>query len=139
MRSRLEFSAVTKREAHERSGGLCECHMIPWLARPDGCGMKLTIGNIFYEHINPDRIRPDNSLLNCATLVRICWRQKTADYDLPVIAKSNRTRDLARNIKQERKGRPLVGTIASGIKLSLNGGTPTWRDSGRPVFGKSRS
>lgn len=29
--SRLEFSNKTKRAAYERSGGLCECHLIPWI------------------------------------------------------------------------------------------------------------
>jgi 5-methylcytosine-specific restriction protein A len=30
--------------------------------------------------------------------------------------------------------RPLPGTYRSGIKLSLNGGVPVWRDSGRPLW-----
>lgn len=35
-------------------------------------------------------------------------------------------------IKLKAKGRPLIGTIASNIKLSLSG-PPRWRDSGRIV------
>jgi hypothetical protein len=70
MNRRLEFTAATKREAFARSGGICECHRIPWLKRPDGCGVRLVAGGIFYEHVTPDAIRPDNSLENCAVLSR---------------------------------------------------------------------
>lgn len=97
--SRLNFTSATKREAFRRSGSICECHMIPWLRRPDGCGVKLVAGAIFYEHIIPDAIRPDNSVENCATLTKTCWREKTANYDLPMIAKSNRNQDRARGIR----------------------------------------
>jgi hypothetical protein len=72
MNRRLEFTAATKREAFARSGGICECHRIPWLKRPDGCGVRLVAGGIFYEHVAPDAIRPDNSLENCAVLSRTC-------------------------------------------------------------------
>jgi hypothetical protein len=51
MRRRLEFSAETKRQAFERSGDICECYLIPWLKRPNGCGAKLGIGNVFYDGI----------------------------------------------------------------------------------------
>ena len=97
--ARLEFTAATKRDAYDRSGGVCECHLIPWLNRPDGCGVRLRDGQMNYEHINPDNIRSDNSLDNCAMLSRTCWREKTDRYDRKVIAKSNHVRDRARGIK----------------------------------------
>lgn len=78
--------------------------MVPWLNRPNGCGHALNDGAIYYEHIIPDNIRPDNSLENCAVLCKTCWREKTAKYDLPVIAKSNRTRDRAQGIKKPKRG-----------------------------------
>jgi hypothetical protein len=133
MHRRSEFKAETKRDAFARSRGICECHRIPWLRRPRGCGVRLVSGSIFYEHVNTDFHSGDNGLDNCATLSRTCWREKTARYDIPSIAKTKRIRDLARGIKREPKGRPLNGTVASGIKLHLNA-PPTWRDSGRPLW-----
>lgn len=120
MRKRLEFTAQTKRDAYDRAAGFCECHMIPWLRRPDGCGVALGVGNIFYEHINPDNIRSDNSLRNCACLVRTCWREKTDTYDRKVIAKSNHARDLARGIRQ-KSFRPLPGGRDDTIKKTMRG------------------
>lgn len=120
-RSRLEFTAATKRDAFSRSGGICECHRIPWLNRPDGCGVRLVAGNIFYEHINPDAIRQDNSLDNAAVLCKTCWREKTDHYDRPVIAKSNHVRD--RHIGAVMTPQEvIVGTIASGWKNHMRGG-----------------
>ena len=97
--SRLEFTKQTKREAYDRSGGICECHRCPQLRRSLGCGSRLGIGNIFYEHINPNEFKQDNSLSNCAALCKTCWKEKTAAHDLPTIAKSNRVRDRARGIR----------------------------------------
>jgi len=100
--SRLEFTAKTKREAYERSGGVCECHLVPMLKRRKGCGQRLVDGRIRYEHILPDAIAQDNSLDNCAVLSMGCWREKTDTYDRPTIAKANHTRDRARGIKPRR-------------------------------------
>ncbi len=96
---RLNFTAVTKRNAFDRSRGICECYLVPWLSRPQGCGVKLVAGAIFYEHIIPDNIRPDNSLNNCAALTKTCWRKKTDNYDRKIIAKSNHSRDRNRGIR----------------------------------------
>ena len=106
MSGRLEFSPQIKRLAYQRSEGICECHLVPMLRRPKGCGQKLGVGNVFYEHIIPDKLKSDNSLDNCAALCKTCWKEKTSSYDLPTIAKSNRVRDRARGIKPTR-GRRL--------------------------------
>lgn len=120
--TRREFSAPTKRDAFDRSGGICECHI---LARrgikgfsSEGCGQKLSPGNTFYEHVDPDALRGLNDLDNCAVLVKTCWRLKTDTYDLPRIASNNRKRDRARGIKPQDYP-PLVGTRRSGIKLPM--------------------
>ena len=92
--SRREFSKDVRREAHARSGGICECYRIvgvPGLI-PGGCGQPLGTGNTFYEHILPDNIEPRPVLENCAVLTKTCWKLKTK-YDLPLIAKNNRVRD----------------------------------------------
>jgi 5-methylcytosine-specific restriction protein A len=118
---RLEFSAQTKRQAFARSAGICECHRIPWLKRPDGCDVALVAGGIFYEHITPDAIRPDNSIENCAVLSRTCWRKKTARFDVPTIAKSNHIRD--RHIGAVATPQQvIVGSRASGWKNHMRGG-----------------
>ena len=122
--SRLEFTAKTKRQAYERSGGICECHLIPWLNRPKGCGASLR-ATVYYEHVIPDGIAKNNDLENCAALCLTCWREKTDAYDRKVISKSNHTRDRARGIKR-RKGRPLPGTRASGIRKRMDGTVEKW-------------
>lgn len=100
--SRLEFTAKTKRAAFERSGGICECAIVPMLNRPQGCGTRLTEGRIRYEHIVPAELTRDNSLENCAAMSLGCWREKTDSYDRKVIAKSNHQRDRARGVRKAR-------------------------------------
>lgn len=118
--SRLEFTAKTKRQAFERSSGICECRMVPMLNRPQGCGQKLSEGRIRYEHIIPDNIRPDNSLDNCAALSLGCWREKTDTYDRKIIAKSNHVRDKARGIKR-KPGRSFATNRNSLFKRKMDG------------------
>lgn len=100
-RRRNNFSKDTKRQAYERSNGICECHLIPHVFKV-ACGCALSPGNTFYEHIDPDKISGRNDLGNAAVLTKTCWKRKTADYDLPTIAKSNRTQDRARGIYKPR-------------------------------------
>ncbi len=118
---RLDFTAATKRDAFARSAGICECHRIPWLNRPDGCGVKLVAGAIFYEHVIQDAIRQDNALSNCAVLTRTCWKEKTARVDLPTIAKSNRTRSKHIGAVATPQ-QVIVGTRASGWRHKMAGG-----------------
>ncbi len=133
---RLEFPSETRRQAYKRSNGICECHRIPWLNRPTGCGVKLGPGNVFYEHITPDAIRPDNSIENCAALAKTCWSEKTATYDLPLIAKSDRQQDRHRGIRPTPR-QALVGSRSSNIKIRI-GKPPVWRDSGKPLWSDRR-
>jgi hypothetical protein len=94
---RREFSKATRREAHQRSQGICEC---PRLAAagipgftPEGCGQRLGPGNTYYEHIVCDGINGEPTLENCAVLVKTCWRRKTDTYDQPTVSKAKRQRD----------------------------------------------
>lgn len=120
IRRRNEFSAQTKREAFERSRGICECHLIPHVFKTP-CGLPLGQGNTFYEHIDPDKISGRNDLANAAVLTKTCWRHKTRIYDLPTVADNNRMQDRARGIRRI-VDRPLVGTIGSGWKHKMAGG-----------------
>lgn len=114
---RNNFTKETKRLAFERSNGICECHLIPHVFKV-ACGCKLTDGNTFYEHIDPDAISGRNDLDNAAALTKTCWSFKTNSYDKRVIAKSNRTLDRSRGIRGAQFN-PLPGTKASGIKMPM--------------------
>ena len=111
---RREFSKETKRLAFARSNGVCECHRIPELGRPEGCGVYLRVGHINYEHVFQDALGGDNDLENCAVLVRNCWREKTDEIDLPLIAKNNRQADGARGIRNDRT--ITAWRVSGGIK-----------------------
>jgi len=112
---RREFTMQTKREAYERSGGLCECHLIPGHV---GCGAVLHPGFIFFEHIIQCDMGGDNSLENCAVLTKTCWKAKTAGIDLPLIAKGRRIRDREHGIRKRSRFRGWR-TFA---------GRPVWND-----------
>ncbi len=134
--TRSEFNSNTRREALKRSNGYCECGL---LARAgiagfhiQGCGVRLVIGAIFYEHVNTDWHSSDNSLENAAVLTKTCWRKKTPQ-DQRLIAKTKRVVDRAFGTKSFAY-RPLPGTIRSGIKLSLRPRSrPIDRETGREL------
>jgi hypothetical protein len=107
---RLEFTKQTKRDADERSGGICECHRLKGIAgfTGEGCGIALGPGNRFFEHIICDGLRKDNSLDNCAVLTKTCWKRKTA-WDQPVVAKAKRVWDAWRGING-RTSQPVPGS-----------------------------
>jgi hypothetical protein len=138
-RSRSEFPIGVKREALERSGGICECHLVPFLMKLyDGkpCGQKLGPGNCFYEHIEPDWITKDNSLGNCCCLVKTCWHAKTNSFDKPTIADVRRQTDRHFGIKAAPR-EVLVGTFRSGIKKTLRGAVLD-RETGLPWHERNR-
>lgn len=120
---RNNFTKATQREAFARSKGICECNLLARAGIPgfsvDGCGVHLGIGNTFYEHVNPDALSKDASLENCAALSRTCWKQKTASFDLPVIARTKRIEDDARGIKDPWRKR-LPGGKDSPFKIKIN-------------------
>jgi hypothetical protein len=112
---RREFSAKTKRLAWERCNEQCE------YIRPDGtrCRAPLATGRFIYDHCDPDWYSKDNELENCSVICLPCNREKTAK-DQGDIAKSKRIID--KRIKARKpKGRPLMGTKASGFKKKFNG------------------
>lgn len=117
---RREFTKETRRAAFARSGGVCECHLVPQLKRPRGCGQRLGSGNTFYEHIIQDGIGGDPSLDNCAALVKTCWREKTDLHDAPTVAEAKRQRDRDIGIgRADLNSPPLPGSKRSGWKNHL--------------------
>jgi len=119
MTPRAEFPSSVKRAALERSGGICECHLIPHVF-PIPCRRPIGPGNTFFEHIDPDAISKRNDLENAAVLTKTCWRIKTDNYDKPVIAKVRHVRDYNFGIK-DRWRRKLPFGRDSNIKQKLDG------------------
>lgn len=130
---RAEFPANVKREALERSGGICECYLIPHVFKTF-CGASLGPGNTFFEHVNVDNFSKDNSLRNCACLSKTCFKYKTANYDLPIIAKAKRNFDAHNGIVRPRRtlpggrGDPFYFTPGSTHPIDRKTGLP-WRGS----------
>lgn len=115
---RREFSARIKAAAALRANGKCEAALIPHVLEP--CNVKLTVGNIFYEHVDPDGLVGEPTLQNCACLCKACWRIKTRKYDIPQVAKAKR-RERKHNGIRKANYRPLPGTRASGISKRMDG------------------
>jgi 5-methylcytosine-specific restriction protein A len=133
---RREFSVAIKREAFDRSGGICECHRVWQLpSYRTGCGNPLSDGNTFYEHIEPDHLGGSPTLDNCAVLTKTCWRLKTDGYDRPTITKADHQRDRNAGIRPIPT-QTLPGTRRSGIKLPFRG-PPIDRATGLPWRGRS--
>lgn len=84
------------------------------------CGQKLGNANTFFEHIDPDGLRKDNSLANCAALTRTCWKFKTHRYDQPVVARAKRVSDKFNGIKDPWR-RKLPGGRDDWRKKKLSG------------------
>lgn len=121
MHTRRNFSSRTKRQAYDRSGGICECHRVWQLPTyRSGCGVKLGAGNVFYEHIEPDKLGGLNDLSNCAALCRTCFKLKTSGYDRPTIDKSRRQQDRNRGIRPHVY-RPIPGSRNSPWRKKMNG------------------
>lgn len=116
--SRQEFPSKVKAQASLRSEGYCEAALIPHVLEP--CEVKLTVGNIFYEHIICDGLTGEPTLENCACLCKACWRIKTRKYDQPKVAQAKRREQAHLGIRKT-PSRPIPGSKASGWKKKMNG------------------
>jgi 5-methylcytosine-specific restriction endonuclease McrA len=86
---RKEFSAKVKAEAFSNCNGCCE-----------SCGIKLTIGNVEYDHDLADGLGGKAEISNCRVLCRNCHSKKTHTMDRPKIQKADRIRKKAFGIKK---------------------------------------
>lgn len=107
--ARQEFSKRVKLEAFQRCKGHCE-----------KCTAPLRPGNFQYDHDLSDAMGGEPTLENCVVLCTNCHKEKTGTKDQPLIAKSNRVRNRHLNIKKG-KGRPMMGSRASGFKRKMDG------------------
>jgi 5-methylcytosine-specific restriction protein A len=122
---RQKFPASVKRDALKRGGGLCEGEgKLYGLAEGIRCNRDLAYG-VHFDHVNPDGNGGKPTLENCAAVCPECNMHKAWKSDTPRIAKMKRQRDRNAGIKT-RKGRPMPGTRASGIRKHMNGDVSTW-------------
>lgn len=108
-RSRHEFGPKVRQAAFDRAGGLCE-----------GCGGFLYTGKFAYDHIIPDALGGEPTLTNCAVLCTACHGTKTAQADVPRIAKA--VRQHQKHIGARAPSRPMAGSRRSGWKQKIGGG-----------------
>jgi len=89
--TRSEFTKSTKLAAWSRCNGFCE-----------ECRMKI-IGIPEYDHICPDALYGRNDLENCQVLCVKCHKLKTAEQDVPQIAKADRLREKSQGVRTKTK------------------------------------
>lgn len=101
---RREFTKQTKREALDRSRGLCEAKGA-WYGIEDGqrCNMPLSYG-VEFDHIDLAANSQNNSLDNCAAVCKKCHKWKTNKLDKPKAAKTKRQQDKNRGIRNKSRG-----------------------------------
>lgn len=117
---RKEFSKAVKREALLRSGGLCEA-VGPLYGLEPGqrCNVNLAYG-VHFDHVNADSNGGKPTLENCAAVCPQCNMHKAHFHDTPRAAKLKRQRDRNQGISK-RKGPPMPGSRASGIRRRMDG------------------
>lgn len=104
--ARKEFTKPTKRLALKRSGGLCEATGERYGLEPgQRCGASLAHG-VEFDHEIPDGLGGGNSLEECVCACIPCHRFKTANIDVPQIAKMKRQRDKNLGIRGARRPWP---------------------------------
>jgi hypothetical protein len=106
--TRQEFSKKVRLAAWDHAGGRCEV-----------CTRKLFVGDIFYDHIDPDGLTGAPVAANCQVLCRTCHAVKTR-VDVANIARAKRREAAHLGIRSTAK-RPLPGTKASGWRKRMSG------------------
>jgi 5-methylcytosine-specific restriction endonuclease McrA len=91
---RNEFTSKVKISAWERCGGNCEKCLTRIIGLPE------------YDHILPDAMGGEPTIENCQVLCSKCHRLKTSGEDVPLIAKTKRTKRKAINAWPKSK-RPI--------------------------------
>jgi len=107
--TRREFPAKVKVAAYKRAAGACE-----------GCRASLMPGRFHYDHIIPDALGGEPTLDNCAVLCRACHAAKTAEKDIPQIAKAKRVH--AKHVGAHQPRSRLPGGRGDKFKRKIGGG-----------------
>lgn len=92
---RKEFSKAVKWKAYNRCliDGKPHCEI---------CGFPI-IGLPEFDHRKADGLGGEPTLENCQVACGKCHRQKTIEHDRPVMAKADRQKKSAANIKRKYK------------------------------------
>ena len=102
---RKEFSKETKRQALQRSGGLCEgLGKVYGFAPGQRCNAPLSYG-VEFDHY-PIRAADggSNELSNCVAVCKKCHRWKTSTIDAPQVAKNRRIEEKRLGITDPKVG-----------------------------------
>lgn len=125
---RYEFTKTQMRDMRARSGDVCEAgkfdtHAMYGMADADTCSRTATE----FDHITATALKqePIRSIDEGLHVCAIHHRIKTHGHDRPKIGKAKRLNERNAGIKT-RKGRPLPGTKASGIRKHMNGDVSSW-------------
>lgn len=105
---RRNFPRAVKIAAFERAGGRCE-----------KCSAKLMVGGYHYDHVLPDGLGGMPCLDNCAVLCKACHKAKSANHDVPTMAKADRQKASHLGAKQSRN--PMPGSRSSKWKRRMDG------------------
>ncbi|MDJ0513100.1 MAG: HNH endonuclease signature motif containing protein [Methyloceanibacter sp.] len=106
--TRSEFPKSVKREAFERAGGKCE-----------ECTRFLTPGKFQYDHVLADGLGGKPTLENCRVLCDWCHGLKSANDDVPKMAKADRGR--AKIMEGKKSKRPVPGSRGTKFRKRMDG------------------
>ena len=104
---RREFPKQVKRDALKRAAKLCE-----------GCGAPHGV-KFHFDHDIADGLGGEPTLENCKVLFHVCHGKKTAEHDIPLIAKTKRVSDRHNGIKKSRTittWRKFDGTVVRAAR-----------------------
>lgn len=109
MTKRREFPKSVRLAAFKRANGRCE-----------NCSAWLVPGKYAYDHVTPDGLGGEPTLANCKLVCNACHGTKTAEEDVPRMAKADRARRKIMD-GEKKKSRPIPGSKASGWRKRMDG------------------
>ena len=84
---RTEFPQPVRKKAFARC---CREGTQPGIPQCENCGNVLRAAGIIYEHVQPDGLGGPPTLENCKVYCTVCADKKTAEHDIPRMAKADR-------------------------------------------------
>lgn len=116
---RQEFPQKVRKAAFARC---CLQGTKPGIPQCETCGAELGKRNgLIYEHVQPDGLGGEPTLENCKVHCKTCADIKTHTEDNPRMVKADRWLKKEYGLMPERRGRPMPGSRASGLKKKMNG------------------
>lgn len=125
---RNEFPQAVRKEAFRRAClGCCVegVDNVPGVPQCETCGKVIRAGNLVFEHDRADGLGGQPTAKNCKVHCGSCATKKTTEEDNPVMAKADRVLKATYGLKA-RRGPPMPGSRASGIRKRMNGDVERW-------------